>query len=132
MAMAIPARLTAKEGRKFAFTVAPAFLILGAVSAWRGHVWPPRVFWAVGSILLVAGLLIPGRLGPVYQRWMALGAAIGKITQPIVVAVSYYVLLTPLGVVMRLFGWNALRHQQRNGGFWVPRQSGGSSLDNQF
>jgi hypothetical protein len=84
-------------------------------------------------MLLVAGVLLPGRLGPVYQRWMALGAAIAKVTQPIVVAASYYVILTPLGVVMRVFGRNPLRHQERNGSFWAPvRQSGGSSLDDQF
>jgi hypothetical protein len=131
--MAVQTRLTAKKGRNFAFTVGTAFLVLGAISAWRGHVWPPRVMWTLGGVLLLAGLFLPGKLGPVYRFWMALGTAISKVTQPIVVAASYYVFLTPIGVLLRVFGRNSTRHKERGGGFWVPvDRKGGSNLSNQF
>ncbi|HVP39742.1 MAG TPA: SxtJ family membrane protein [Candidatus Saccharimonadales bacterium] len=131
--MAVPARLTAREGRKFAFTVGIAFLVLAALSAWRGHHLPPRVLGAVGVLLLLAGLVVPGRLGPVQRWWMKLAHAISKVTSPIVVGASYYVVLTPIGWVMRAFGRNPLRHRERDGGFWIPAPSGGrSDLDTQF
>jgi hypothetical protein len=133
MAMAVPARLGAREGRRFAFTVGTAFIVLGAISAWRGHQIPPRVLWALGGPLLMAGLLVPGKLSYVHHYWMALGHAISKVTAPIVVGAMYFLVLTPVGAVMRLFGRNPLRHREKDGGFWVPVPSRGkSNLESQF
>ena len=133
MDVAIRARLTPREGRKFAFTVGIAFLVFGAISAWRGHELPPRILWTLGGILLFAGLVIPSRLGPVYRGWMRLGLAIGRVVSPIVVGAMYFVVVTPVGVVLRLLGRNPLRHRERNGGFWMPAASNGrSDLETQF
>lgn len=133
MAMAIPARLSAREGRRFAFTVGIAFLVIGGLSAWRGHVWPPRVLFSLGGVLLVAGVVVPQRLSGVYRAWMGLAAAISKVTSPIVVGAMYFVVMTPAGVLMRVFGRNPLKQQEREGGFWLPAPSGGrSNLETQF
>jgi hypothetical protein len=129
----VPARLTAREGRKFAFTVGIAFVVLGAISAWRGHQLPPRILWVLGGAFLAAGLLVPGRLSGVNRAWMALATAISKVTAPIMVSAVYFLVVTPLGVVTRLVGRNPLRHPERDGGFWIPASSGGrSDLENQF
>ena len=131
--MAVPARLTPREGRKFAFTVGIAFVVLGAISAWRGHHLPPRVLWALGGLLLLAGVLVPGRLSRLHHWWMSLANAISKVTAPIVVGGAYFIVLTPIGALMRLFGRNPLRHRERDGGFWAPAPSGGrSNLETQF
>jgi hypothetical protein len=131
--VAIRTRLTPQEGRRFAFTVGIAFLVVGAFSAWRGHDLAPRILWTLGGILLVSGLVIPGRLGPVYRAWMRLGFAIGKVMSPIVVGAMYFVVVTPVGVVLRVLGRNPLRHPERDGGFWMPASSDGrSDLDTQF
>jgi len=133
LAIAVPTRLTAREGRRFAFTVGTAFLVLGALSAWRGHVVPPWILSALGGALLLAGLLIPGRLSLVHHWWMALGKAISKVTSPIVLGAMYFLVLTPFGIVMRAFGRNPLRHRARDGGFWVHVPSDGrSDLESQF
>ena len=131
--MAVPARLSAKEGRKFAFTVGIAFLVLAGLSAWRGHVWPPRVMGVLGAALVLAGILIPGRLGPLNRGWMSLAGAISKVTAPIVVSAAYFIIITPIGWVMRLFGRNPMRHREQNGSLWLPVPSGGrSNLETQF
>jgi hypothetical protein len=131
--MAVPARLTAQEGRRFAFTVGIAFLVLGAISLWRGHHLPPRILGAIGGTLLLAGVLIPGRLSSVNHWWMRLASAISKVTAPIFVGVAYFLVLTPIGGLMRAIGRNPLRHRERDGGFWVPTAAGGrSNLNNQF
>ncbi|HVP05614.1 MAG TPA: SxtJ family membrane protein [Dehalococcoidia bacterium] len=131
--MAVPTRLTAREGRKFAFTVGAAFLVLGALSAWRGHHLPPRILWAMGGLLLLAGLVVPGRLSGVYRWWMGLASAISKVTSPLVFGAGYFIVLTPVAALMRAFGRNRLRHKKRNGGYWVPVASGGrSNLETQF
>ncbi len=85
VAVGIPARLTAREGRRFAFTVGTAFLVLAAISAWRGHTLPPRVLGALGGALLLAGLVVPGRLSRVHRAWMGLALALSKVTTPIMI-----------------------------------------------
>jgi len=133
LAVGVPTRLTTREGRKFAFTVGIAFLVLAAISAWRGHHLPPRILGALGGVLLLAGVLIPGRLSRVHHWWMALANAISKVTAPIVVGGAYFVVLSPIGALMRLFGRNPLRHRERNGGYWMPASSDGrSNLETQF
>lgn len=131
--MAVSARLTPREGRKFALQVGLAFGALGALSAWRGHIWPPRVLWILGGALLLAGIAVPGHLTGVYRAWMRLGNAIAKVTAPIIAGAMYFLILTPAGLLMRLFGRNPLRAPERDGGFWTPASSDGrSNLETQF
>lgn len=133
MAVGVPARLTAGEGRRFAFTVGIAFGVLGAISAWRGHYFAPRILATLGGILLLAGLVVPGRLSRAHRAWMALARAISRVTTPVTVGALYFVVLTPVGLLMRALGRNPLRRRERNGGFWVPADSDGrSDLEAQF
>jgi hypothetical protein len=113
--------------------VGAAFLVLGAISAWRGHVLPPRIFFALGGALTAAGVLAPGRLSAVHRGWTAFGHAISKVTSPIVIGAVYFLVLTPIGALIRALGLNPLRHREQNGGFWVPVSSDGrSDLETQF
>jgi len=123
----VSARLTAREGRKFALTVGIAFVVLGTISALRGHVWPPRVLWTLGGLFLVAGLAFPGQLSGVHRAWMGLASAISKVTAPIMVGAVYFLVLTPAGLLMRLAGRNPIKQREQNGGFWMPAISGGRS-----
>jgi hypothetical protein len=125
--------LTAAEGRKFAFTVGLAFLVLAALTWWRGHPTLRTVFGMTGAVLLLAGAVAPDRLGPVYRGWMALAHAISKVTTPVFMGVVFFVVITPIGLVMRLVGRRPLRHKERDGGFWMAPASGGrSDLQRQF
>ena len=129
----VPTRLTPKEGRKFAFTVGIAFAVIGAISAWRGHRIPPMVLFGLGGTLFLAGLVVPGKLGGVNRVWMGLAHRISKITAPIVMGIIYYVVMTPTGVLMRLFGNNPLAPRRRAGSFWTAPSNGGrSDLEKQF
>lgn len=131
--MEIRTRLSAKEGRRFAFTVGAAFLVFAGISWWRGHEWPPMVLSGLGGTLLLAGLIVPGHLTGVYNAWMRLGALLSRVVSPIVIGIMYFVILTPAGVALRLVGKNPLRQPERSGGFWMPAPSGGrSNLENQY
>lgn len=135
MADRIRTRLTRAEGRKFGLTVGTAFAVLGGVATWRGHPVPAAVFAALGGLLILAGLILPGRLGPVHRAWMGLAHAISKVTTPIVLGVIYFVVLAPVGVMMRLFGRNPIAPPVRDGSFWMLRSEAGhrrSDLERQF
>ena len=98
-----------------------AFLVLGLVFLWRGHALPMQISGGLGGLLVLGGLLIPGRLGPVYDAWMALALAISKVTTPIFLGIVYYIVMAPMGLVRRLLGWNAMRHDLEGGTYWKDK-----------
>lgn len=121
MARGIPARLTAAEGRKFGWTLGIAFGVVASISWWRGHQIPPLVLGSLSALFLVAGTVFPSRLGPVYRGWMGFAHAISKVTTPIFMGIVFYLVLTPIGLVVRLVKGNPLRHKAGGEGFWIAR-----------
>jgi hypothetical protein len=114
-------QFTASHGRKFALTLAIAFGVIAAIAFWRGR---QTASWIAGTIALVmslAGLLVPGSLEPVERGWMKLAHAISRVTTPIFMGIVYFVILTPVGVVRRIMGANALVHRPNNGSYWIRR-----------
>lgn len=110
---------TASEGRKFAFPVGTAFLLLSALLFWREKQMAFQVTLGLGSTLYLLGAIIPGRLGPVYHAWMRMALAISKVTTPIFMGIVYFLVLTPTGLLMRLFGRKPMSHSLRDDGYWV-------------
>lgn len=130
----IPARLTPSEGRKFAFPVGTAFGLLTAFLLWRDHQAAAWVTGSLSGLLFVAGLLIPGKLGPVYRAWMGFALLLSKITTPIFMGVVFFVAITPIGLLMRAFGRNPVRHHAPEGSYFVSRPEGArqGKLSRQF
>src|SRR5205085_8264278 len=77
--------------RKFGVTVGLAFVVLGAVSRWRGHELPPRVLWTLGVLLVVPGLVAPGLLAPVQRAWMAFAEVLGAFNTRVILGLLFYV-----------------------------------------
>ncbi len=119
----IPARLTTAEGRRFGLVVGTAFLVLAALSAWRGHQVPPRVLGGIGALLIVGGLLAPAQMGPVHAAWMKLALVISRVTTPIFMGIVYFLVLTPTAVLRRVVGGNPMRHQATEGSYWMKHST---------
>jgi hypothetical protein len=113
--------LTAAEGRRFAFTVGAAFLVLAGIALWRDHPLLVRVFAVLGGLLGLAGVVVPGRLGGVHRAWMGLAHLISKVTTPVFMGLVYSVAILPIGLVMQALGRNPIRHRPVNGSYWMPR-----------
>jgi hypothetical protein len=129
-----PRGTSRRELRKFGLLVGGAFLALAAIALWR-HRSPLviRGFGGLGAVLVVAGAAAPTVLGPVYRGWMRLALLMSKVTTPIFMAIIYYVVLTPTGLLMRAFGWRGLNAASKDTA-WVTRPAGerASVLDRQF
>ena len=91
-----------REGRVFALTLAGGFLVVSFVGYWNASVAVATVALWLTVISLLAAVLVPGRLGPVMRAWMKLGEALGYVTTPILMAIVYYVIVTPTGIVRRV------------------------------
>ena len=67
---------TAADGRRFAFPVGTAFLVLTAILIWRDRTLFAWIGGGLAAALYFAGLVAPARLGPVYRAWMRMALAI--------------------------------------------------------
>lgn len=109
---------TARDGRRFAFPVGTAFLLLSAVLLWREKALAFQITAGLAGVLWVLGALIPSRLGPIYRGWMSMALAISKVTTPIFMGAVYFLVLTPTGLIMRLVGRRPMAHPLKDGSFW--------------
>lgn len=85
------------------------FLLLAGWAFWRGAMPWATGFAAVSALFLLATLTAPRLLTPLNRAWMALGHLLGRIISPIVLGLMFYGLITPVALVQRLSGRDALR-----------------------
>ena len=137
--------MTVAQGRRFGLTVGGAFLVLAAIvwwraqgslastvdapDAWRLRHWLAAVLVAAGASLIMAGLVLPARLGPVERAWMGLAHAMSRVTTPIAMGAIYFLVFTPIGALMRALGKNPLGAGPAG---WAPRPRTRSDLTRQF
>jgi len=110
---AIP-ELDRKGYREFALTTGAIVAVLfGVFFPWlfdkdiftQDRLWP----WVLCAVLVVWGLVAPLTLRPVYKIWMKFGLFMGTyIMTPLIMSVVFYGLFMPFGLVMRLFGKDAM------------------------
>lgn len=112
---------TTRELRTFAWTVGAAFLALATLLLWRGRPLPAAVAGTLGALLAVAGLAIPARLGGVHAAWMRLAVLMSRVTTPVLMAVIYFGVLTPMALVRRLLGRGTLGVPREAPTGWVRR-----------
>jgi hypothetical protein len=79
---------------------------------------------AVALLSLVAGLVAPRLLRPAFIAIALVTYPIGFVMSHVLVAILYFVFLTPLGLVLRLFGRDplGLRFDREAGSYWKPRR----------
>ncbi len=114
---------SAREGRRFAFTLAIAFAVLSGFLLWRDKGTGSFVSGGLALTLLAAGLLIPSKLRPVERAWMAFALALSRVTTPIVMGIVYFVVLTPVGLLRRALGHNSLTRKRDVATYWVAREN---------
>ena len=79
-------------------------LLLPFLIGYSFPLWP----WVVALLVTVLALLAPTALTPFYRGWMRFGLIAGFINTRIIMFVLYYALFVPTGLVMKLFGRDAL------------------------
>lgn len=97
-----------KELRQFGLLVGGVFAVIGLWPlVFRGE--SPRL-WAMilGGLLIVLGGIVPQSLKQVHQGWMKIGHVLGSINTKIILGIIYYLLITPMGLVMRLMGKDSM------------------------
>jgi len=90
--------------RRFGFTVGPVILSLGLLLLWRHHPAAGSPLTSLGSILLILAGFIPTALKYLHGPWMILSLALGWIMSRLLLTIVFFLVITPIGVLQRLFG----------------------------
>ena len=96
-----------KDLRNLGLVFLAAFGLIGAFLLWRGR---PAGPWFLGAGLLFGlwGLVRPRGLRSIYKIWLSLAIILGYFVSRFLLGVVYYIVLTPIGLVMRLLGKDLL------------------------
>ena len=121
------------SNRSFGILFFIVFLILS--------LWPLKndnnlnlYFLITSGIFLILGALNSKLLSPLNKTWIKFGEILGLIIAPIVMGLVYFVILTPVSLIVRLFGKDllGLKFIKENETYWIKRKKSLTSMDKQF
>jgi len=122
--------------RSFGLIFAGAFLLIAGLPLFHGGTLR---WWSVIVAVMFAllALLKPTLLAGLNRMWLKLGIMLGKIVSPIALGILFFVVITPIGIMLRLSGKDPLRLKFRPeaDSYWIPREPPGpppGSMNNQF
>ena len=85
--------------------------------------------WSIGLSVILVGisLIRPGLLAPVSWLWFRFGLALHAVVSPIVLGLLFFVVITPIGLLMRLMGKDllTLRLCSEADSYWIERSPPG-------
>jgi hypothetical protein len=97
-----------REERNFGLVVGVVTMAIAALQLWRGRPTVAGVAAAIGLALLVSGTLAPALLVVPNRWWRRVGHALGWINTRILLSLFFFVILMPVGLIMRLAGKDPL------------------------
>ncbi len=121
------------SNRSFGIIFFIVFLIIG--------LWPLRnsgnpnlYIMGISGIFLVLGILNSKILSPFKQVWIKLGELLGTIIAPIVMALVYFIVLTPISLIIRISGKDLLelKFLKKSETYWIKRKKHLTSMKKQF
>ena len=87
----------------------------------------------VSIIFLILGIINSKILTPLNNLWFKFGLFLGKIVSPIVMGITFFFIVTPTGIIMRLIGKDILNLKKNNlNTYWIEKKNENSSMKNQF
>ena len=93
------------------------------------RIWP----LIISFIFLVLGLLNSNLLSPLNKLWFKFGLFLGKIISPIIMGIIFFLVVTPIAVIMRLLKKDLLNLKfKENNTYWIDKTGPKSKMKNQF
>ena len=120
------------SNRSFGIVFFIVFLVIALYPlSYSGEI---RVWSAIISIIfLVLGLFNSKILTPLNKLWFKFGIFLGKIISPIIMGMIFFLVVTPIGLLMRLLGKDLINLKYNNNkSYWIEKKGPKSKMKNQF
>ena len=112
------------------------FIVFLAISLWPLKSQEDLRLWAfiLALIFFVFGILISRFLTPLNKLWMKFGIFLGSIISPFVMGVVFFMVVTPVGLIMRFLGKDLLRIKKSKfvSTYWISREKQNNTMKRQF
>jgi hypothetical protein len=129
-------QVKASSNRAFGWVFVIVFLV---IAVWPLVLGGTARWWSliVGGLVMVVTLAAPSLLTIPNRLWLRFGLLLHRIVSPVVLAVMFYSVVTPMGLLMRAFGKDFLRLRRSDSAasYWIKRDPPGpqpDSMSNQF
>ena len=87
----------------------------------------------VSLVFLILGLMNSKILFPLNKIWFKFGIFLGKILSPIIMGIIFFLVVTPIGLIMRLLGKDVINLKYNNNkSYWIEKKGPKSKMKNQF
>jgi len=101
--------LSPRNMRTFGITMAVMLVLFSGIAIWKQHWTVAYVIWGIAGIgFLLPALLFPTVLKPAFRGWMKIALFLGYINSRILLSLCFYLMFTPIGLVQRISGRDAL------------------------
>lgn len=109
-----------KSLRKFGITMGVAFFIIGLILIVK-HKQVPYPVLLISAGWFISASIMPELLKPLYIIWMRLAFILSWINTRIILFIMFYLIFTPIGIVIRLFGTDLLKRKidKAKSSYWV-------------
>ena len=120
------------SNRSFGIVFFIVFLLIALYPL--SHSGEIRVWSAIISLIfLVLGLLNSKILTPLNKLWFKFGIFLSKIISPLIMGIIFFLVVTPIGLIMRIFGKDVLNLKyNKNQSYWIEKKGPKSKMKNQF
>ena len=121
------------SNRNFGIVFFVVFLIISLFPLIKGN--DLRIWSLLISLMfLVLGLMNSSILGPLNKLWFKFGLLLGSFISPIVMGFVFFLVVTPIGLFIRLLGKDLLNLKKKNNlrSYWIEKTGPKSKMKNQF
>ena len=111
------------------------FIVFLLISVWPIMDGQAFRVWSlvISLIFLILGILNSKILTPFNLAWIKLGEILGRFIAPVVMAVIYFLIVTPIGLFMRIIGKDLLNLKfSQNSSYWIKREKNLGPMKRQF
>ena len=88
----------------------------------------------ISFIFIILGLLNSKILTPLNKLWFQFGVILGKIISPIIMGIIFFLVVTPIGLIMKVLGKDllSLKYNKKDNTYWIEKNGPKSKMKNQF
>ena len=120
------------SNRSFGIVFFIVFLLIALYPLLKGN---DLRIWSliISFIFLVLGLINSRILTPLNRLWFKFGLLLGKFISPIIMGIIFFIVVTPIGIIMRLFKKDLLNLKfNKKETYWIDKSGPKSKMKNQF